>query len=138
MAGNGRGIVDLNNTYMSNVLSTAEPTGGHPPCIFENDKIYFSCSSNRCGTNPALVNAFAGVAAGRNNQPLGGRWIPGNSNFAITSNSPAYRYAVNRRNCILLLFRCLTESDLPAASTNAGACHDTVPVCQFTNVPPDY
>jgi parallel beta-helix repeat protein len=138
MAGNGRGIVDLNNTFMSNVLSTAEPTGGHPPCIFDNDKIYFSCSSNRCGTNPALVNAFGGVAAGRNNQPLGGRWIPGNSNFAITSNSPAYRYAVNRRNCILLLFRCLTESDLPATSTNAGACHDTVPVCPFTDVPPDY
>lgn len=140
MAGNGRGIVDINNTYISNVLSTVEPKdkAGHVPCIFDNDKIYFSCSSNHCGTNPAFVNASAGVAAGRNNQPLGGRWIPGNSNFAITSNSPAYRYAVNRRNCILLLFQCLTESDLPVTSTDAGACHDTVPVCPFTEVPPDY
>jgi len=125
VAGDGRGIVDVNNTYMYNVLSSAEPTRGKPPCIFNKDSIYFSCSNNKCGTNPLFVNATAGVAAESNSRPTGGKWIPGNSNFAINSSSPAYRYG-------------LTQSYLPPTSADAGACYDAVQVCASANAPANY
>jgi parallel beta-helix repeat protein len=125
VAGDAGGITDVNNTYIANVLSTAEPVAGSPPCIFDNDTTYFSCSNNRCSTNPAFVNATAGVVAGTNNQPVGGTWIPGNSNFAITTNSPAYGYGS-------------AQSYPPSTSTHSGACSDAVSVCSLANAAARY
>jgi parallel beta-helix repeat protein len=113
VAGNGGGTTDVNNTYRSNVLSTAE---GSQQCIFDNDASYFSCSSNKCGTDPSFANATAGVAAGTNNLPIVGTWIAGNSNFAITTSSAAYNYGQ-------------TQPFLPSQSSDAGACYHTLTSC---------
>jgi phosphoheptose isomerase len=86
IAGNGGGITDVNNTYTSNVLSRMEAAIPRIPCIFDNDRSHFSCSSNKCNTDPLFVNATVGAAAGSNNQPVGGNWTPGNSNFAIMTS----------------------------------------------------
>jgi parallel beta-helix repeat protein len=116
LAGNGRGVTDTNNSYNNNVLSTTRPTKGNPPCVFDNDVTYFACSSNKCNTDPGFVNATAGVAAGNNGAPIGGTWIPGNSNFAITTTSPAYSYAK-------------PEAYLPSQNTDAGACSHALTTC---------
>jgi parallel beta-helix repeat protein len=115
LAGNAGGVTDLNNTYTNNVLSI-NPTTFSAGCLYNNDVSYFSCSSNKCGVNPSFVNATAGVAAGSNNQPAGGTWIPGLSNFAITTSSPAYNYG-------------LTEPYLSAQASDAGACYHTLTSC---------
>jgi parallel beta-helix repeat protein len=116
LAGNGDVITDVNNTFASNVLSTAESSTGNLPCLFDNDVSYFSCSSNKCSTDPLFVNATAGVAAGSNNQPTGGTWTPGNSNFAIATSSPAYNYGQ-------------LQSYLSAQASDSGSCYHTLPSC---------
>src|SRR5262249_5524442 len=119
-AGNGAQIADTNNAYNNNVLSTPQsPRAVAPllhPCIYNNDVIYFSCQNNKCTTDPGYTNATAGVAGQSNGQPTGGTWIPGNSNFAITTTSPA----VNSTT---------PQTYLPAQNTDAGACHHALTTC---------
>jgi parallel beta-helix repeat protein len=116
VAGNGGGIIDANNSYTSNVLSTAERASWRIPCTFDNDKSDFSCSRNKCSTEPSFANAIAGVSAGSDNRPMGGTWIPGNDNFAITTSSAAHNYGK-------------AEAYLPAQASDAGACSHTVATC---------
>jgi hypothetical protein len=68
VAGNGAGIVDQNNTYADNVTF-----GGYGVQLFDNDASYFSCASNKCGTNPLMT-------------------APSNGNFAIQAPSPIMNY----------------------------------------------
>ncbi|HVJ54435.1 MAG TPA: IPT/TIG domain-containing protein, partial [Aliidongia sp.] len=68
VAGNGDTFVDTNNTYANNVTY-----GGLGVQLFDNDTKYFSCASNKCDTNPMLVN-------------------PAASNFAVQANSPTIGY----------------------------------------------
>jgi hypothetical protein len=98
------------------LVSTAEPATWRRPCIFDNDRSYFSCSNNRCSVDPGIANATPGAAAGSNNQPVGGTWIPGNGNFAITTSSAAHNYG-------------RTEAYLPAQGSDAGACYHTLTTC---------
>jgi parallel beta-helix repeat protein len=115
LAGNGPITTDLNNTYINNVLSI-NPAAPNAGCLYNNDISYFSCSSNNCGVNPSFVNATAGVAAGSTNEPVGGTWIPGLSNFAITTSSAAYNYGQ-------------AEPYLSAQASDAGACYHTLTSC---------
>ncbi len=75
VAGDGAGIVDSNNSYANNVLY-----GGLGVQLFDADVNYFSCSNNKCDTNPLFVS----VSAGTNTAP----WIPGDDNFALQASSP--------------------------------------------------
>jgi parallel beta-helix repeat protein len=68
VAGNGAGVADENNTYADNVTF-----GGYGVQLFNNDTSYFSCSSNKCGTNPMMANPISG-------------------NFALVSASPVLNY----------------------------------------------
>jgi hypothetical protein len=65
VAGDGDGVTDVNNTYTDNVTF-----GGLGVLLFNNDTTYFSCSNNKCNTNPLLVS-------------------PTTANFALQPNSPA-------------------------------------------------
>jgi parallel beta-helix repeat protein len=111
-AGNGRGVTDMNNSYYKQVINGVNGS----PCIFDNDRTYFSCSNNKCNTDPGYVNATAGVAGVAGGAPAGGTWIPGNANFAITTTSPAYNSAQR-------------ETYLPSQNTDAGACNHTLTTC---------
>jgi parallel beta-helix repeat protein len=68
VAGDGAGIVDNDNTYADNVTY-----GGYGVQLFNADTSYFSCSYNKCNTNPMLVS-------------------PSTANFALQSVSPAIGY----------------------------------------------
>ena len=68
VAGNSAGVTDQNNTYADNVTF-----GGYGVQLFDNDSSYFSCSSNKCGTNPMMINPVRG-------------------NFALVSMSPVLNY----------------------------------------------
>jgi len=118
-AGNST-IADANNTYLNNVfgVNPANPQmSSGRACLFDSDVTAFSCSNNKCGVDPLFANATAGVAAQTsNNQPPGGTWVPGNSNFAITASSPALNYIQ-------------TEPFLPAQLSDAGACSHTLISC---------
>jgi parallel beta-helix repeat protein len=68
LAGNGGDDVDTSDTYANNITF-----GGDGVKLFNNDTSYFSCSQNKCNTNPLL----AGVAS---------------LNFALEPTSPAVGY----------------------------------------------
>lgn len=68
VAGNGRGVVDANNTYFNNILY-----GGVGQKIFDTDVQYFSIANNKVAS-PLLVSPSAG-------------------NFALQPMSPAIGYA---------------------------------------------
>jgi hypothetical protein len=70
VAGNGAGIIDSNNSYQHNVLY-----GGNGVQLFDNDVSTFSCSNNKCSTNPMLAS-------------------PATNNYAIQSTSPAIGYGL--------------------------------------------
>jgi serralysin len=61
---------DSNNTYSKNVLY-----GGRGVQMFDNDAGSFSCTGNKCNTNPRLVSPLSG-------------------NFALQSTSPVIGYAL--------------------------------------------
>jgi parallel beta-helix repeat protein len=122
LAGNGGGVIDTNDTYYNNVLGTPESTGSVAPlvhsCIYNNDAAYFSCSNNKCNTDPGWVSATAGVASNSSGSPIGGTWIPGTVNFALQSTSPAVGY-------VLPIGWFLPSQD----NANAGACHQSLTTC---------
>jgi parallel beta-helix repeat protein len=70
VAGDTAGFVDNNNTYSHNVV-----VGGAGVQLFANDVNYFTCSSNKCSTDPQLIN-------------------PTKANFAIQLTSPAVGYGL--------------------------------------------
>jgi hypothetical protein len=55
VAGDGRGVTDLNNTYIHNVLY-----GGDGLQLYNNDINYFSTNNNLTSVNPMYVNPSAG------------------------------------------------------------------------------
>src|SRR5262249_28554610 len=65
-AGSSGFSADTNNTYYNNILSTPESSRTVAPlarsCIYNNDITYFSCTNNKCSSDPGYVNATAGVA----------------------------------------------------------------------------
>jgi parallel beta-helix repeat protein len=111
---------DSNNSYSRSVYSSPVSTSAVSPlvhgCLYQNDVTYFSCLTNKCGTDSGFVNATVGVAGQSNGQPTGGTWIPGNANFAITTSTPAYNYAV-------------PQTFLPTQNTDAGACSHALTTC---------
>ncbi len=70
IAGDSAGIVDSNNIYLHNVLY-----GGAGAQLFNADVDSFSCSNNKCATDPMLVS-------------------PASDNFAIQPASPAVGYGL--------------------------------------------
>jgi hypothetical protein len=62
---------DSNNSYSNNVLY-----GGRGVQLFSNDVSYFSCTNNKCNTNPQLVSPLV-------------------ANVALLSTSPAIAYGVS-------------------------------------------
>ena len=73
VAGNAAGFTpDTNNTYSNNVLY-----GGDGVQLFDNDAGYFSCTKNKCNTNPNFVSPLV-------------------ANFALLSTSPAIGYALSQ------------------------------------------
>ena len=70
VAGGAAGIADLDETYADNVTY-----GGYGVQLFTNDLAYFSCSSNKCNTNPMITN-------------------PATGNFSLMQGSPASDYGV--------------------------------------------
>jgi hypothetical protein len=118
LAGNGPGVPNINETYTDNVLNS-DMRNTTLSCIFDNDASvpYFSCSNNKCSTDPSFVDATPGVNATTvGGAPTGGTWIPGHANFALSPSSPAIGYVSPR-------------SFLPAQNVDAGACHHSLTVC---------
>jgi parallel beta-helix repeat protein len=116
------GAGDVNKVYTNNIFSTGESGSPVAPeihaCLGDNDVNYVSCTNNLCGTDPGFVNATPGTVGDVNGNPVGGTWIPGNHNLAITGASPANNYVVSP-----------APSWLPAQNTDAGACHHSLTTC---------
>ncbi len=81
------------------------PTGEN--VMFSGDS--YSCSANKCGTDPAWTSVGTKTVGDENLQPAG-------ANFALKPDSPAIGYG-------------LAESYLPPASRDAGACYHTLGQC---------
>lgn len=103
-AGDGRGVVDVNNSYQHNTLFGGLTNG--QPALFGNDINYFSCLSNQCATDPVFVNG------------------PSN-NFALQSGSPDISYGVPVPNS---LFSILSNSN-SGQFVDSGACYHTLGTC---------
>jgi hypothetical protein len=110
----GLGLTDVNTSYNNQVINGLNGS----PCLFGNDKTYFSCSNNKCNTDPGYVNATAGVAGVAGGAPTGGTWIPGNDDLALSGTSPAINYTYSP-----------PPSWLPSQNTDAGACHHSLTTC---------
>jgi serralysin len=70
VAGDAAGIADENNTYVDNITY-----GGQGVQLFNNDVNYFTCSDNKCNTEPMFVSTTA-------------------PNFALQTISPAMNYSM--------------------------------------------
>jgi len=81
------------------------PTGENP--MWNADK--YSCSSNKCATNPLWVSV-GGTTTGTESTP------PNGTNFALQPTSPAIGYGLH-------------ETYLYFQSIDAGACYHTLQVC---------
>jgi hypothetical protein len=84
----------------------SQPYGG---CNAMYNGDVFSCTENRCGTNPGWVNVGVKYQGTETNPPVG-------ANFALGAKSPAIGAG-------------LTASYLPAQSVDIGACASTLAVC---------
>jgi hypothetical protein len=81
------------------------PTGENP--MFNGDA--YSCSANKCATDPKWVNVGNSSTGGETTPPVG-------ANFALRPDSPAIGYG-------------LTTSYLSPQSVDAGACYHTLTTC---------
>jgi parallel beta-helix repeat protein len=81
------------------------PTGENP--MFQSDA--YSCSSNKCATNPAWVDVGKTSTGTEATPPVG-------ANFALQPGSPAIGYG-------------LRESYLPSTSVDVGACPSAFKNC---------
>ncbi len=81
------------------------PTGEN--IAFNNDS--YSCTANKCATNPLWVSVGSTTAGTESTRPNG-------ANFALQASSPAIGYG-------------LTETYLPPQSVDAGACYHTLETC---------
>ena len=106
----GNNITQLQGGHNScwGILSSADPPTGENP-MFNADVGQYSCSSNKCATDPLWVSAGNSSTGNENTQPSG-------ANFAPQAGSPAIGYG-------------LTKTYLPAQSTDAGACYHTLASC---------
>jgi hypothetical protein len=76
---------------------------------YMNNGDVYSCTANKCATNPGWVNVGTTSPGGETTQPAG-------ANFALQPGSPAIGYG-------------LTESYLPASSIDVGACSSVFKSC---------
>ena len=117
IAGNAGSVVDTNNTYLNNVLyggvGVGPLTHGSTGVgLYNNDLTYFSCSNNKCNTNPLLVN-------------------PGAGNFAVQAGSPAIGYGTAEA------YLPSTAVDAGSCSSSLTNCPQTVAVVtSVTSVSP--
>jgi hypothetical protein len=84
-------------------------TGAPPENPIYNANPAWSCTGNKCMTNPLWVNAGSTSAGTMSTPPTG-------ANFALQSGSPAIGYGQ-------------TRPYLPAQSADAGACYHTLTSC---------
>jgi hypothetical protein len=108
------------DTFTNNI---SQLQGGHNSCwgsfgqdpptgewtMFNNDVGKYSCSSNKCATNPGWVNVGTTSPGTESTPPVG-------TNFALQSGSPAIGYG-------------LTEPYLSPQSIDVGACYHTLSSC---------
>jgi parallel beta-helix repeat protein len=87
------------------VLGVDPPTGENP--MFNSD--VYSCSSNKCATNPQWVSVGLSSTGTESTAPVG-------TNFALQSGSPAIGYGIS-------------ETYLPAQAKDAGACSSLLTSC---------
>jgi len=100
----GTGSEATFNTNLS--FCSGTPSNGCNPMYSGNT---FSCTANKCATNPSWVNV-GNISGGSVTTP------PAGANFALQSSSPAVGYGQ-------------TKSYLPAQSIDAGACYRTLTTC---------
>lgn len=101
VAGDGRGVVDVNNSYASNIINGGALAG--QAALFSNDVGYWNCAVNLCATDPAFVN-------------------PTSNNFALLTGSPATTFGVNVPNDLY----SLVAGSLSGQFVDAGAAYHTV------------
>ena len=89
-------------------LGWADPPTGENP-MFNADIGRYSCSSNKCATDPLWVDVGGTSVGTETTMPVG-------ANFALHSGSPAIGYG-------------LTEPYLSPQSIDAGACYHTLASC---------
>jgi hypothetical protein len=83
-----------------------------PSCqgeVLANNGDTYSCTSNKCNTNPAWVNVGTTSAGTETTLPVG-------ANFALSASSPAIGYGE-------------TKTYLPAQSVDVGACAHSLATC---------
>jgi parallel beta-helix repeat protein len=96
------------DTFSNNISEILGATSCQGEVSMSNGDSY-SCTRNKCKTNPAWVDVGA-TSAGTETTP------PAGANFALAVGSPAIGYG-------------LTETYLPAQSVDVGACSHTFATC---------
>ncbi len=96
------------DTFTSNISDIVGGTSCQGEVLMNNGDVY-SCTSNKCKTNPGWVDVGTTSAGTETSQPSG-------VNFALAAGSPAIGYGQ-------------TQSYLPAQSVDVGACSHTFAAC---------
>lgn len=104
VAGDGRGVVDINNTYTSNLLFGG--LGNGQPALFQNDVNYFSTLNNKTNTDPSFVSL-------------------GSLNFALNGGSPAISYGMPVPNGLFSLVANANSGQF----VDSGSCYHTLTTC---------
>lgn len=96
------------DTFENNISTLIGAESCQGEVLVNNGDVY-SCTSNKCATNPKWVDVGTTSAGTETSQPVG-------ANFALAAGSPAIGYGQ-------------TQSYLPAQSVDVGACSHSFAVC---------
>src|SRR5262249_54760055 len=109
LGGNGGpGGTDSNNVWQNNVSFAPGSAGGNENAWFNDDIGRYTCSANKCSTDPMFV-APSDVSAPAYT-------VYSSGNFALQAGSPALGYAQ-------------TQPYLPWWTKDAGACDSSLVAC---------